>query len=133
MLCQKRSRLLNNDCDSNEAVMLKSKGMGDTMPTCENCHNKWSWKQTIRKMFTLDTTLICPYCGERQYQTRKSKKKASILNLLVLSPLLLDIFFDVSVAILLSLFPILFIIIVSFNPSLMHLSNKEEVIIPSEK
>ncbi|TRM10781.1 hypothetical protein FH966_03085 [Lentibacillus cibarius] len=96
------------------------------MPTCQNCHNKWSWKQTMKKMFTLDTGMNCPYCGERQYQTRKSRKNAGLLNFFILLPLLLNIFFDIPAAILLSSFPVLFFLVMSLNPVLMHLSSKEE-------
>jgi len=102
------------------------------MPTCANCHSKWSWKQTVKKMFTLDTGMNCPYCGERQYQTGKSKKKAGILNFFVLLPLLLNIFFDIPAAILLSSFPVLFFLIMSLNPFLMNLSSKEKYINTSE-
>jgi CXXC-20-CXXC protein len=104
---------------------------GIKMPICKNCQNKWNWKQTMRKMFTLDTAMICPYCGEKQYQTRKSKRKSAFLNALVTLPLLLNILFEIPGVILLSLFPVLFFLIMSLNPFLIHLSNKEEDIISS--
>ncbi len=85
----------------------------------------------MRKMFTLDTAMICPYCGEKQYQTRKSKRKSAFLNALVTLPLLLNILFEIPGVILLSLFPVLFFLIMSLNPFLIHLSNKEEDIISS--
>src|SRR5699024_9487833 len=96
------------------------------MPTCANDHSKWRWKQTMKKMFTLDTGMKCPYCAERQYQTGKSKKKAGILNFIVLLQLLLNMFFDISAAILLSSFPVLLFLIMSFNPFLINISSKED-------
>lgn len=60
------------------------------MPTCENCNNKWSWKQTIKKTASLDPALICPYCGEKQYQTQKSKTKGGFLIVIVLLPLFIQ-------------------------------------------
>ncbi|GAB4074747.1 hypothetical protein GCM10028778_22500 [Barrientosiimonas marina] len=96
------------------------------MPTCENCHNTWSWKQTMKKMFTLDPGMNCPYCGERQYQTRKSKNKAGFLNAFVFLPIFLNIFFDIPAAILISLFLVLTSLVISLHPVVMHLSNKEE-------
>src|SRR5699024_12843661 len=95
------------------------------MPTCANCHSKWSWKQTMKKMFTLDTGMNCPYSGERQYQTGKSKKKAGILNFLDLLPLLLNMFFDIPAAILLSSFTVLLFLIMSFDLFLINLISKE--------
>lgn len=103
------------------------------MPICKNCHNKWSWGQTFKRMFTLDTGMNCPYCEEKQYQTRKSKKKTGVLNFLVPLPLLLNLLFDFPPGILLSSFPILFFLIMSLHPFLIHLSNREEFSFPSEQ
>src|SRR5699024_8131287 len=86
---------------------------GMNCPICKNCHNKWSWGQTFKRMFTLDTGMNCPYCEEKQYQTRKSKKKTGVLNFLVPLPLLLNLLFDFPPGILLSSFPILFFLIMS--------------------
>ncbi|MFC4024676.1 TIGR04104 family putative zinc finger protein [Oceanobacillus longus] len=71
------------------------------MPTCENCHNKWNWRQTIKKSFTLDPGMTCPYCGKTQYQTQKSRTKSALLNAIILLPLLINIFFDIPGIILL--------------------------------
>lgn len=99
----------------------------DKMPTCDNCHNKWSWRQTIKKTTTLDPAMTCPYCGEKQYQTQKSKTKTSLFKAIVLSPLLLQIFFDIPGAILLSLFPILTVIFIPLYPFLVELSSRESI------
>jgi len=98
------------------------------MPTCENCNNKWSWKQTFKKSFTLDNKMTCPYCGEKQYQTKKSNIKIGFLTPIVLLPLLIQIFFDVPVAILFSLFPVLFIVVMLLFPFLVELSSREDYI-----
>ncbi len=95
------------------------------MPTCENCHNKWTWKETVKKTFTLFGKMTCPYCGETQYITQKSKMKNSFPTMLVLSPLLLNIFFDIPGVILLSLFPVLFIIVLLIYPFLVEISNTD--------
>lgn len=96
------------------------------MPICQNCHNKWSWKQTIKKTFTLDPGMTCPYCEEKQYQTQKSNIKSSFLNAIILLPLLSNMFFDIPGVFLLSLFPILFLIVMSLYPFLVKLSSREE-------
>src|SRR5699024_11417124 len=103
------------------------------MPICKNCHNKWNWNQTFKSMFTLDTGMNCPYCEEKQYQTRKSKKKTGVLNFLVPLPLLLNLLFDLPLGILLSSFPILFFLLISLTPFLIHLSNREEFSFPSDQ
>ncbi|WP_255485875.1 TIGR04104 family putative zinc finger protein [Sporosarcina sp. BP05] len=93
-----------------------------------NCNNKWSWKQTIKKTTTLSPEMTCPYCGERQYQTQKSKTKNTLLTPIVLLPLLLMSIFNIPRAILLSLFPVLFVIVLLIYPFLVKLSSKEEYI-----
>ena len=96
------------------------------MPTCENCHNKWNWKQTIKKTFTLDPGMTCPYCGETQYQTQKSKMKSGFFNTIILLPLLINTFLDIPGIVLLSLFPVLFVLIMSLYPFLVEISSREE-------
>lgn len=96
------------------------------MPTCENCNNKWSWKQTIKKTTTLDPAMTCPYCGEKQYQTQKSKKKSGLFNAIILFPLLINIFFDIPGVFLLGLFPVIFLLIMSVYPLLVEISSREE-------
>lgn len=98
------------------------------MPTCQNCHNKWSWKETIKKTTTLNPEMICPYCGEKQFQTQKSKGKIAMLTPIVLLPLLIQIFFDVPGVILFSLFPILFVLVIVLYPFFVDLSSEEKYI-----
>src|SRR5699024_9941211 len=96
------------------------------MPTCKNCNNKWSWKQTIKKTMTLYPEMSCPCCEEKQYQSKKSKTKVPFLSLIILLPLLIRAFFDVPGAVLLSLIPVLAIIIILIYPFLIELSSREE-------
>jgi len=96
------------------------------MPICNICNHKWSWLQTAKKMMTWSPEMSCPYCEEKQYQSKKSKVKAPFLSLLILLPFLIQAFFDVSGAVLLSLIPVLAVIIFLLYPFLVELSNKEE-------
>src|SRR5690625_191183 len=96
------------------------------MPTCQKCEEKWSWWQTVKTTFSLDQKVLCPKCGEVQYFTHQSKLKSASLNALVLLPLLINLFFDLPGILILSLFPITFIIIMSLHPFIVKLSNKRE-------
>ena len=96
------------------------------MPICTSCKNKWSWKQTVKKTTTLNPEMSCPYCGEKQYQSKRSKTTAPFLGLIVLLPLLIQSFFDVPVVILLSLIPLLAVIVFILYPFLIELSSEEE-------
>ncbi|MFC4403901.1 TIGR04104 family putative zinc finger protein [Gracilibacillus xinjiangensis] len=53
------------------------------MPTCQKCKHQWTWKETVKKSFTLDSGMTCPNCNKTQYLTKKSKKKAGLLNLML--------------------------------------------------
>ncbi|PIC96767.1 hypothetical protein CSV69_04395 [Sporosarcina sp. P26b] len=98
------------------------------MPTCQICHNKWSWIQTIKKTSTLNPAMTCPHCDKTQYQTQKSKGKMGILTLIVLLPLVIQLFFDIPGTIIFSLFPILFILVLILYPFIVKLSSQETYI-----
>ncbi|MBD1222051.1 TIGR04104 family putative zinc finger protein [Virgibacillus halodenitrificans] len=97
------------------------------MPVCQNCKNKWSWKQTINKTTTLDPAMICPYCEEKQYQTQRSKTKCALLTPIILLPLLLNIFYEPGIHVLILLF-IFFLLAMSLFPFLVELSSEEKYI-----
>ncbi|MFA1820220.1 TIGR04104 family putative zinc finger protein [Virgibacillus oceani] len=98
------------------------------MPTCQNCHNKWSWKQTFRKSFTLDTGIPCPYCGEKQFLTSKSRKRSTLGILLIPFLIFVPNFFDFSLLATLSIYAG-YVILFSFTyPFLIELSNREEAL-----
>ncbi|WP_188634405.1 TIGR04104 family putative zinc finger protein [Lentibacillus kapialis] len=94
------------------------------MPTCENCNTKWSWKQTIKKTSTLDPAMTCPYCGEKQYQTQKSKTECASLIPIILLP---NFFIELG-SLLLILFTVLILLCVLFHPFFVEISNKEAYI-----
>ncbi len=94
------------------------------MPACENCDNTWTWKQTLRKTFTLYPDVTCPYCGEVQYQTDRFKMQGFTSSLIILIPFLLNLFLDIPGVLLLSLFPILAIIYFLVYPFLVVLRSE---------
>lgn len=95
------------------------------MPTCENCKRKWTWKQTIKKTTTLNPAMTCPYCEGTQYQTQKSKNKVGIFTLIILSPLLIQIFFTMPMLVFISLPILLAVVVFLFYPSFVELSSEE--------
>lgn len=96
------------------------------MPTCKNCHNKWSWKQTFKESFTLIGGMTCPYCGKKQYLTARMRKRSTIIPFIIISQIMLgNLLFGpsyVALFSLLGLLPLVFII----NPFFVELSNKKE-------
>ncbi|WP_194840833.1 TIGR04104 family putative zinc finger protein [Filobacillus milosensis] len=53
-------------------------------PVCQNCHTEWSWKDTQKSMMQFKRGMICPHCGETQYQSRDSMMKTSMFGILPL-------------------------------------------------
>src|SRR5690625_6129189 len=83
-------------------------------------------KKYFYRYFTLDSKMRCPYCDKDQYITQKSKLKTFFFNMIVLLPLVLNLIFNIPGVILLSLFPILFIIVMLIHPFHMEIGNRSE-------
>ena len=93
------------------------------MPTCTNCANKWTWKQTIKTLFKLK----CPYCGKKQYESASSRRKNGIFG--VILPIILlpvVVWFNISVGVAFILAMITAAIILGLYPFTLELSNEEE-------
>lgn len=61
------------------------KGGIETMPSCQNCGRKWSWKQTFKKSFTLDTGMICPYCEKKQSIAKGTRIKTALFTFIAIT------------------------------------------------
>ena len=107
-------------------MMSKSKEGIEKMPTCQNCDQKWSWKQTLRKSFTLDTGMICPYCEKKQYTTKSTRIRNFLITFIAMSVITFwSLFFGSSIA-LISLSVSFVPLVVILYPFWVELSNKEE-------
>ncbi|CEI82345.1 hypothetical protein J18TS1_18700 [Oceanobacillus oncorhynchi subsp. incaldanensis] len=95
------------------------------MPTCQHCHRKWTWKQTMKVTTTLDTAYSCPYCEEKQYATNKSRIQFSFLMIIPLAALLLN-FFNVPFWFIFSWLILGSIIVLSLFPAVLKLTSTEE-------
>lgn len=97
------------------------------MPICRNCKQEWSWKQTVKKMLTLHPDLTCPYCGEKQYQTQKSKHKASLFTgIVIFTMIMIPNIFDISFIGIIAILPVLIVLILCIYPFFVGLSSTEE-------
>lgn len=96
------------------------------MPECTNCGKQWSWKETLKSSFSLDPAMRCPYCGNKQYVTLKSRKRMLILNLLIPLPVLLPLFTDFSLALILGIMLAIFASNIAIMPRLTELADEEE-------
>lgn len=96
------------------------------MPVCQNCDQKWSWKQTFKQSFTLDIGMNCPYCGQKQYVTKSSRIKSNLFNIIPIVTLPIAIWLEFSLGIALIFAFVIGLIIISLYPYTIELSNKEE-------
>lgn len=96
------------------------------MPTCTNCQHEWSWKEAVKSSFRLTPTLKCPTCGERQYLTKKSRKRMVFFNWVVLIPLVLNAFIELGFFFFLCLTFFFLLLSISLLPFNMELAKEEE-------
>ena len=96
------------------------------MPICQNCQNQWTWKQTIEKMFTLDSGMICPHCEQKQFLTNHSKQKSCFANFLTPLVILLAAMFAVTPIVTLILVGFTFCLLIAVYPVLITFANTEE-------
>lgn len=94
------------------------------MPVCQSCGKEWTWKQTMKTLFKLK----CPYCGEKQYESAKSRMKNGMISVLIslIAMLAANILLDLSLvsAIIFGLLAV--VILLSVYPFVLKLSNEEE-------
>src|SRR5690625_656369 len=100
---------------------------GCCMPECTHCGKKWKWSEAIRRIFSLGTAIICPYCDKKQYLTNQSRRKMGIMHMLLPLLILLPIFIDISFPIALGMFAAAAIIVFSIYPFFMELTDEEEL------
>lgn len=96
------------------------------MPTCQCCKNQWTWMQTIKRMFTLDTALVCPYCEAKQYPTIPSKKRWGLLGFLTPFTMLIAFLLDLPPVPALGILAMTFFFLLAIYPLLLEFTNKEE-------
>ncbi|GAB3803486.1 TIGR04104 family putative zinc finger protein [Virgibacillus kimchii] len=97
------------------------------MPICQNCHHKWTWKQTFKKSFTLDTGMKCPNCDIKQYMTSRARKRSTSIPFIVPLIMLGNLIFGTTYFALIALI-ILIPVIFGIYPFIIELSNKEEAL-----
>lgn len=92
------------------------------MPTCKNCGEKWTWKQTIKTLFRLK----CPYCGIKQYESASSRIRGSIFMLIPLILLPVNALLEITMSTAFILAVVLVFLIFGLYPFILKLSNEQE-------
>ncbi|MEH7236835.1 TIGR04104 family putative zinc finger protein [Bacillus sp. JJ1562] len=85
----------------------------------------WSWKQTIKKSLTYKNAMSCPYCGENQYISSRTRKRTAVIGFIAPALILVNLFLDSPLVILYTMMGLIPLFIVIY-PFYLELSNKEE-------
>lgn len=96
------------------------------MPTCQSCQTTWSYKETMKAMWTLDPVKTCPHCGARQHISKKGRQRSILVTLFVPLVLLGNIFFDWSVGTAFLWLALAATLSILLTPYTMDLSSEEE-------
>lgn len=100
------------------------------LPVCNKCGNQWSWKETIGKAFLPSADgMICPYCKERQYESKPTKLQIIAWILSVFIVVFADIYFELSVQVFMILVAIHILAFIILKPFFIKLSNKKELLL----
>lgn len=96
------------------------------MPICQNCQQKWSWKETLEKSLTLRPWLICPHCQEKQYVTARTRRRALLLTLLAPFLLVLNTLVEIPAPLFIIGLLGSLVLTVCLYPFVVELSNQAE-------
>lgn len=99
---------------------------GADMPICQKCNETWSWGETLRTTWTLDTCFHCPKCGKKQYPTMEAKKRFSKYVLIPPLSILLTLLDIPGIFVLGTLF-VSGLVILCIYPFTLQLTNEEQL------
>lgn len=53
---------------------------GRSLPGCVECSEQWTFRDALKRSMK-NKIITCPHCGHKQYRTKKSARKAGLLNM----------------------------------------------------
>lgn len=96
------------------------------LPTCQKCQKRWTWKQMFKKQFNFSGEMTCPYCGEKQYYTKQTKKWSGIISVIAVTIIMTcNLIFGPSYVWLILLWLLLPLYFIVF-PFFIRLANSDE-------
>lgn len=96
------------------------------MPVCDNCKKKWTWRETVFSKLMLSSKAACPYCGEKQYASAKTRKRGGFMVFSVIIPMFFVSLFNLSMLFYIIFGIIIFMVVMGLSPFYYELSSKEE-------
>ena len=96
------------------------------MPTCEKCKTQWTWQQSVKASWKIRGAMRCPHCRSDQYATAKSRQRLTLINWMILLPLLFAALMDLPLVYTISMIGALFAVALSLIPKSLQLSSSLE-------
>lgn len=96
------------------------------MAQCTECQTEWTFKDKAGMYKRLHATRDCPYCGEEQFVSLKSKKQSSMLNFLIIFAMFIPLFFNTSIIPHIIFALVVIAVVMYLQVVLIKLSSKEE-------
>ncbi|TFD92932.1 TIGR04104 family putative zinc finger protein [Jeotgalibacillus sp. R-1-5s-1] len=97
------------------------------MPTCPNCQHSFTWSETVRRSFKLNSGVKCPSCEQMNYPTKKSRTRSALVSFIPLPIILLsNLFYPLNWTGYAVFLIATFIIVLSLLPFTIRLTDKEE-------
>lgn len=96
------------------------------MPVCGHCGKEWTWKRTFKAWRKAWFQLHCPYCDEKQYETKSSRLKTHSIGFLPILSLFLFSFTGLPWYFFIIWAVVSLAVSFSIMPYFMKVSSKEE-------
>ncbi|QAS54302.1 TIGR04104 family putative zinc finger protein [Halobacillus litoralis] len=94
---------------------------------CKKCGDAWTFRQAFVSGLMLQRKKICPQCRARQYPTRKSRHRSSMLSFAAFLVFLIIVeTFQMRLAYSLVFAGFVLLVTAVVNPLVIQLSNEEE-------
>lgn len=94
------------------------------MPKCQNCGAKWTWGQTVCRLFTLGDSLTCPHCRQEQFLTAGARKKTGVSVFAAPLIMFISVAFGIDPFASLALFALSFLVIMGISPFFIELTEE---------
>ncbi|MBO0602809.1 hypothetical protein I2483_14160 [Sporosarcina sp. E16_3] len=96
------------------------------MPNCNSCGRKWNWKNAFIKYLRFNRGVECPYCGEKQYVTPKSRKRTGLISIAPTLTLIPAVQFEIHWTIVISILSVTAVLVMFLSLYMIELTNKDK-------
>ena len=96
------------------------------MAICQQCQTKWTWKETFRAVVNVRKYDCCPYCGSKQYPTRRTRNNLAVFPSVVAILWIPMLAFDVSLSVILPVELAMAVVTIGVLPFFYHVTDCDE-------